>query len=151
MADSYDLTGTITAVTAPPGDTALNVLASALLRAEVLFFSAEVGGVPVGDNVLTWLLRRVTADGTGTLITYASPDPSAPAHQLTAREQYTAEPTFGQQLWSRAVHQRNSYNWYPPAGRRGFLIPATAGFGLAWTPTNPVYNGTAQVSVEYLE
>mgnify|MGYP001571009458 CR=1 FL=1 len=140
--DRYAASGTQTAVGASPGKTALVVLASALTRAKIHHFALSVGGTPVADNILEWLIRRVTADGTGTAVTPTLLDPGAPVAQLTARQGYSAEPTFGTTLFDLAVHQRSIYQWNATPGGE-LVLPATAGAGIGLTPVHASYAGAA--------
>lgn len=148
--DRYAASGTIAAVTGAPGDTALAVLASALTRAKIHHFALSVGGTPVADNILQWLIRRITADGTGTAVTPTLLDPGAPAAQLTARQGYSAEPTFSTTLLDLAVHQRSIYQWNATPGGE-LVLPATAGAGIGLTPIHASYAGSAQAVAHWQE
>jgi len=148
--DRYAASGAIAAVTASPGDTALAVLASALTRAKIHHFALSVGGTPVADNILQWLIRRITADGVGTAVIPTLLDPGAPAAQLTARQGYTTEPTFGTTLFDLAVHQRSIYQWNATPGGE-LVIPATAGAGIGITPVHASYAGAAGAVCHWTE
>jgi len=150
MADIYSADGAIAAVAVAPGTTALAIFASAFTRARVHFVDFSVGGVPVGDNLLNWLVRRLTTVGTNTPVTPAPFDLAAPAAQLSAAENFTAEPTFTTQLLQRPTHQRAGYQWNLGTAKE-ILIPAIANAGLGITPSHASYNGSAQANAEWLE
>ena len=149
--DRYSASGTINAVTATPGDTAMAVLASALTRAKIYLITLAAGGTPA-DNMLQWLIRRLTADGTGTAVTPSLVDAGAPVAQLTARQNYSAEPTYstGDPLQNWPIHQRNTYTWNAAPGGE-LIIPATAGAGIGATPIHAVYVGAATATMAWME
>lgn len=149
--DSYAASGTITAVTAVPGDTALGVVGSALTRARLHFFVLSVPGVPVADNVLEWLIRRLTAVGTSTPVVPTLLDPASPVSQLNAGQNYTVEPTYAATfLFDIAVHQRSLYQWNA-APNKEIVIPAALAGGVGFTPIHAAYNGTASAVAHWQE
>lgn len=151
MSDDFSANGIINAVTPAPGDTALGLLASTSRRARVYFFDLSVGGTPV-DNVIQWLLRRFTADGTRTAVTPRPLDPNFPVALLGAGENYTVEPTYvaGNEYFDRYVHQRAGYTWNAHPGK-GIWIPAVTGEGIGFTPIHAAYVGSAQAIVQWEE
>lgn len=148
--DSYAANGTIAAVTASPGDTALALIASILTRAKIHYLTVSVGGTPVSDNVLQWLIQRFTADGTGTAVTPTLIDSGAPAAQLSAKQGYTAEPTYSTTLFDVAVHQRSLWQWNSAPGKE-IVIPAASGNGVGITPIHASYGGSAQAIAHWTE
>ncbi len=150
--DRYMAAGTITIVTGTPGDSALGVIASALTRARLYYFVCSAYGTPVADNVLEWLVRRFTADGTGTAVTPARVDLASPAAQLSAKQNYTVEPTYDAVniMEDLGVHQRSLVQWNAqPRGE--IIIPATAGAGLGFTPIHASYASTATAVAHWEE
>jgi len=148
--DRYAADGRITAVTPAPGDTALGVMASTLTRARVYHFILSIGGTPVADNIIQWLVRRFTAVGTYTAVAPVPLDFNAPATQLAAGEEYTVEPTYTTTLLDESVHQRSIYTWNAqPEG--ALVIPAVAGAGIGFTPIHASYTGLADVTAHWQE
>jgi len=148
--DKYAANGAINTVTVAPGDTALGILCSPVTRARVHHFYVMVGGTPVADNVLQWLVRRFNADGTRTAVAPTPLDPAAPASQLGAGQNYTVEPTYTLLVFDLAVHQRGLYQWWAaPQGE--IVLPATANNGIGITPIHASYNGSAQAHMEWTE
>lgn len=149
--DGYRASGTIAAVTAAPGDTALGIIASALTRARIDWFTVKMGSAgAVGDNVLQWLIRRFVALGTYTPVVPAPDDPAAPVAQLAAGQGYTVEPTYGATLFDEAIHQRSIYQWNSQPGRE-IVIPAVANNGVGIIPVHNAYVGPAVASVHWQE
>jgi len=148
--DRYAADGQIAIVTPAPGDTALAVFASALTRAQIYQFILSITGAGVADNVIEWLVRRLTAAGTSTAVPPAPLDFSAPPSQLAAGENFTVEPTYTAPLLDPAVHQRSVYTWN--AQPNGALkIPAVAGSGIGFTPIHAAYNQSADVTAHWQE
>lgn len=150
MGDPFSANGIITNVAASPGTTALAVLASLSRRGRIHFFAVSVGGTPVGDNILRWLIRRITVDGTGTVVVPSPLDVAAPAALLAAKQTYTAEPTFGATIFDEAIHMRSIYHWNATP-KNELVIPATAGAGIGFTPSHASYTGTAQATAHWEE
>lgn len=151
MADVYSGSGTITAVTAAPGDTCLGLNSSPLLRATIHLIVLAVGGTPVADNVLQWLIRRFTAAGAGTLIVPEPLEGNGPLGQLAAHQNYTVEPTYATvPLFNLAVHQRSLYQWHAAPGREIKLANIT-GNGVGVTPIHASYAGSAQSTFHWTE
>ena len=148
--DRFSANGQITAVTATPGDTALGIIASTLVRAKIHFFTVAAGGTPVADNVLQWLVRRFTAAGTSTAYTPVQLDLGSPVSQLTVGTNHTVEPTYTGILFNLQVHQRSLYQWNAaPAGE--ILIPAVAASGIGFTPIHASYVSTANANAHWQE
>jgi hypothetical protein len=148
--DHYAANGLIAAVSGAPGHTALSVDASSLTRGKIYFFTLSVGGTPVADNILEWLVRRFNVAGTGTAVTPVAKDPGAPAAQLGARQGFTVEPAYTTTLFDIAVHQRSLYQWNAAPGGE-IIIPATSGNGVGITPIHASYNGSAQAVAHWEE
>jgi len=148
--DSYAANGIITAVTGAPGDTALALLASATRRARVHLIIFSVIGAPVADNILQWLVRRLSVDGTGTAVVPSPLDLGAPASGLTAKQTYTAEPTYTTSIFDLGIHMRAPHQWNAAPGK-GIIVPAVAGAGLGCTPIHASYVGSAQATMHWTE
>lgn len=147
--DGYQADGQITVVTPVPGDTALAVIASTLTRAKLDFFEVSTGG-NVADNIIQWLVRRISVAGTSTLVTPVPDDPGAPVAQLSAQEEYAAEPTFTVELFDFLLHQRSIYQWNAKPGAEK-VIPATAAAGIGFTPIHAAFAGVAKVVCHWVE
>lgn len=147
--DGYGANGQIAATTAAPGDTALGIIASTLTRAKLDFFEVSTGGI-VADNIPQWLIRRFTVVGTSTAVTPVPDDPAAPASQLSAGEEYSAEPTYGVELFDFQLHQRSIYQWNAKPGAEK-VIPATANNGIGFTPISAAFAGVAKVVAHWIE
>lgn len=148
--DSYAANGTIAAVSAA-GASALGVIASTSTRGRVHYFALSVGGTPVGDTILRWLIRRFSADGTGTGLTPEKLDLAAPASLMTAKQNYTAEPTYlATILFDLALHMRNIYHWNAAPGKE-LVVPPTASAGIGVTPSHATYTGSAQGTIHWTE
>ena len=148
--DTYSLNGSVAAVAATPGKTALSLIASSLTRARVHYWVVSVGGTPVADNILNWLVRRFTAVGTGTAATPAALDGDGPGSQLTALSNLTVEPTFTTTIFDIAIHQRSLFQWNASPGGE-VVLPAVAARGLAITPIHASYAGSAQATMHWKE
>lgn len=151
MGDIYAASGIIAAVTAAPGDTALGVRASASKRGRVHLIVLSVGGTPVADNELQWLIRRFTADGTATAIVPEPLEGNGPLGLLQAAQNYTAEPTYATvPIFNLAVHQRNLYQWHAAPGKE-IIIANIAQNGVGATPIHAAYAGSAGATMHWEE
>lgn len=149
--DRYFATGTITAVTASPGDTALAIIGNTLTRGRIFYYALSCAGTPVADNMIDWYVRRLTADGTGTSLTPGLEDAAAPVAQLTAKQNYTVEPTYATvPIHELAVHQRSLAQWNA-APRGELVIPASAAAGIGFTPIHASYASTATAVAHWEE
>lgn len=147
--DGYQADGQVAAVTPTPGDTALGVIASTLTRAKLDFFEVSTGG-NVADNIIQWLVRRISVAGTSTPVTPVPDDPTAPGAQLSAQEEYTAEPTYTTELFDFMLHQRSIYQWNAKPGAEK-VIPAVAAAGIGFTPIHAAFVGLAKVVAHWVE
>ncbi len=152
MADRYGVTGSIAVVTATPGDTALTVLATTLTRGRIYDLVFSQGATPA-DNVVQWLVRRLTAVGTEAAGVVPAPlDSDAPAAQLDGGEGHTVEPTYtaATELLDFDLNQRATFRWVAaPLGE--FLVPATTNAGIGATPISAAYAGIARVTAHFEE
>ena len=149
--DRYAATGTQT-VTATPGDTALAVLAVTATRGKIHDIIFSHSSSPV-DDVIQWLVRRLTAVGTeGAGVTPAPLDPDAPPAQLDGAENHTVEPTYtaATELFDNDLNQRASFRWVAAPGGE-FVIPATATNGIGITPISAAYSGDVRVTAHWQE
>jgi hypothetical protein len=134
--DNYTANGTITAVTAAPGDTALALFASLLTRGRLYWFDLAIGGTPQ-DFMMQWLVRRFTAVGTYTAVVPRPDDPAAPAAQTTEFEKF--------------LHLRAPWQWNARPGGE-LVIPATGvATGVGFTPIQATYAAAASVIAKWTE
>lgn len=132
MADRYAASGTQTI--AATADTILALVASTATRARLydILFAHRAAA----DAAIALEFRRFTADGTASGVTEVKLDTDAPAPQLTATENHTAEPTYtaNTQLIHTNVNQRATFRWVAaPDGE--LVIPATSGNGIGCEPS----------------
>ena len=149
MADRYGATGA--SATGATQTTVLTAVGLAATRARLYDFILSMGGTPA-DNTLEWLLRRFTVAGTGTAVVPVAVDPGAPAAQLTAAENHSAEPTYtaATELFDNFGYQRATYEWKaPPQGE--FMTPATAANGLGFSTAHASSTGNGEVTAHWLE
>lgn len=148
--DRYTASGIITAVTAAPGDTALALYGHTNTRPRLYHYKLSVYGTPVGDNILEWLIRRITTAGTGTAVTPAPVDVGGPAALCAVASDHTAEPTFGATIDDIGIHQRNTFSWTAAPGGE-LVIPASLVAGIGFTPIHASYASTAAVVIHFQE
>ncbi|HEV2956690.1 MAG TPA: hypothetical protein VGX95_11275 [Xanthobacteraceae bacterium] len=101
-------------------------------------------GTPA-DNYLEWDVSRMTADGTGSVITPNALDPADAAALGTAKANYTVESgsiTANSSLFYVGVNQRASYRWVAAPGSE-LVYPALANNGLVGRARSGSYTGTA--------
>ena len=153
MMDKYAATGTDPACTAAPGDTTLIVFnPAALTRAKLYELIFSQGATPA-DNVVEWLVRRLTAVGTeGAGVVPAPLDSDAPVAQLDAGEAYTVEPTYtaATELLDFDLNQRATFRFVAAPGGE-FWIPAAANEGIGMTPISGAYTGLTRVTAHWEE
>jgi len=148
--DNYTANGTIAAVTAAPGDTALALFASLLTRGRLYWFDLAIGGTPQ-DFMMQWLVRRFTAVGTYTAVVPRPDDPAAPAAQITGGQQFTAEPTYTTTEFEKFLHLRAPWQWNARPGGE-LVIPATGvATGVGFTPIQATYALAAAVIAKWTE
>ena len=151
--DKYAATGKQDVVTAAPGDTALAVFnPAALTRAKLYELIFSQGGTPA-DNVIQWLVRRLTAVGTeGAGVTPTPLDSDAPVAQLDAGEDHTVEPTYtaATEMLDFDLNQRATFRFVAAPGGE-LLIPAAANEGIGMTPISAAYAGIARVTAHWEE
>ena len=131
--DRYAATGRQDVTTIGPGDSTLAVEGDALTRGKLYELIFSQGGTPA-DNVIQWLVRRFTAVGTRTGVTPTALDSDAPAAQLAAGEDHTAEPTYtaGTELIDEDINQRSTFRFVAAPGGE-FWIPTGATNGIGTT------------------
>jgi hypothetical protein len=115
---------------------------------------AKLVGVIIGcseasptDTMAKFAIRKITADGTGTTGTPLQVDSADGAPVITARVNYSVEPTYAAgNLAEIDLHMRNTMVWTPPTQD---AVPAAAlgtanGLGLVMLagPTSKNYNFT---------
>ena len=115
-----------------------------LRRGKMYDILIGTNGTPA-DNYLEWDVSRMTADGTGSVITPNALDPADAAAAGTAQANYTVESgsiTANSSLFYVGVNQRASYRWVAAPGSE-LVYPATANNGLVGRARSSSYTGTA--------
>jgi hypothetical protein len=103
-------------VTGASTKTLLAVLATATRRPKILQITIGCSGAPA-DATAIFGLRRITADGTGTAATPQQVDSADGAPTITAKSNYTVEPTYATgDLYDIPLNQRVTAIWNPPFG-----------------------------------
>lgn len=152
MADRYAVTAQDVVTSGYLTAGAIYQPASPLTRAEIydLLFSAP--DAPA-DQVLNFRLRRNTTAPTLTAVVPAALEGgAAPAAQLLAGENATAEPTYtaATELLQFDLNQRATFRWVAsPMG--AFKIPGTANNGIGCEVKSPAYTGNVSITEHYLE
>ena len=153
MGDRYAATGEQAAVTATPGDTALTVHAiGTTVRGRLYELLFSQGATPA-DNVIQWLVRRLTALGTeGAAVVPEQLDSDAPAAILDAGEDHSVEPTYtaATELLDFDLNQRATFRFVAAPGGE-FLLPAVTNAGIGTTPISAAYTGIARTSAHWDE
>ena len=153
MGDKYAATGLITAVTATPGDTALTVHSLGTTKRGLLYELIFSQGAAPADNIIEWLVRRLTALGTeGAAVVPAPLDTGAPAAILDAGEGHTLEPTYtaATELLDFDLNQRATFRFVAAPGGE-FRIPAVANAGIGITPISAAYAGIGRAVAHWEE
>ena len=123
---SGDVTGAAT-------KTLVSILSTATRRPKILQIIVACTGAPA-DATAKFVLKRMTADGTGTANTNVTAVDAGTdgAPTLTSKTNYTVEPTYVANEGSDiGLNQRVTAIWNPPfGGVYGCPIGAGAGFGL---------------------
>jgi hypothetical protein len=123
--------------------------ATSLQRIRCHEFVFGTDGTPA-DNVMTWDVSRVSADGTSTSVTPNKIDPADGAFLGVATANHTVEPTVtaASSLWGSGMNQRATHRWVAFPGQE-LVVPATAAAGLAFRVKSPGYTGTAVAQAEF--
>ncbi len=154
MGDRYAATGLVTTSAVAPGETALIIHSPGITRRGYLYEIAVSHGAVPADNIIQWLVRRLTALGTeGAGVTPSPLDPAAPAATLDAGEDFSVEPTYPDPptpLLDNDVNQRSTYRFVASPGGE-FVIPAVLNEGIGITPIAPVYAGLSRVTAHWEE
>lgn len=105
------------------------------------------------NNSMVWDVSRMTATGTGTVVTPNSLDPADVACLATSQVNYTGEPsvTANSSLWNDAVNQQLSYVWQAVPDRGELIYPATTNNGLVLRAKSAAYTGTATGHLQFME
>lgn len=121
--------------------------ATQLRRGKVYDVLIGTNGTPA-DNVMTFDISRMTADGTGTTVTPVSLDPADAAMLGVSKANYTAEPTVtaASSVFNLGINQRASYRWVAAPGSE-LIYPATNANGLVLRVLSPGYTGTATAEI----
>lgn len=103
-------------VTGASTKTLLSVLSTTTRRPKILQVTIGCSGSPA-DATAIFSLRRITADGTGTAATPQQVDSADGAPVVTAKSNYTIEPTYATgSLYDIPLNQRVTVIWNPPFG-----------------------------------
>lgn len=148
--DGYHITGTEANI-GSTAQTVLSLIASTSTRARLDEVEFGHSGTPADVNV-AWLGRRFTADGTGSAVTIQKDDMASPAAQLTAKQGYTAEPTYtaGTEFIDLTLNARSHWIWQPRNGH-DIVIPATAASGVGLSVSHASDTGPAKATFRYAE
>jgi hypothetical protein len=92
------------------------------------------------SNATQWVIKRLTADGTGTLVTYKNVGGVAPnispldfaetATLCSVKVNYTIEPTYTEYGYEFDINQQNTWPWIPSDMQDMFWAPISAGIGI---------------------
>ena len=125
---SGDQTLTTTAVTA----LTVGSNATTANRLYLEEYSLQNVGTPA-DLVTLHTLQRVTALGTGTLVTATKKDMADRVAQAACAENHTAEPTYtaAEELYEDGLNHRGKYRWVAGPGQE-VVVPATVAAGLGF-------------------
>ena len=153
MSDTFAVTGTQT-TTATPGDTTLAVLGDAAVRGRVFEWIFSQSGTPA-DNVVQWLVRRLTAVGTegaGVVPVTLSDPGGTSAGAIDGAENHSVEPTYtaASELLDFDINERATFRWVASPGGE-MVIPATASNGLGATAISATYSGDTRVTAHFTE
>jgi len=128
--------------------TLLSVLSSADRRPRIKCIRISCSDATPTDAMISFALRRITADGTGTAVTPIPKDISdGTAMTCTAKKNYTVEPTYAAgNVAEFTLHVRASGEFRPGPGEE-WAVPIGAGAGLGMTI---VTNDTKNYRVEII-
>lgn len=133
-AKDYVVTGNNNATTTP-GDTVLSIQSLTTIRPEVYEWDIAPSGTMVDEKYQILFRRFDTDDGTGTAATPRPLNSDAIAATVTCQVNHTVEPSsFTMTLMDMQVHLRGRLMWRARAAGSGFILPAVATEGVAWTP-----------------
>ncbi len=133
MGDAYTAIGQQTVIATP--DSMLGVTqpsSTSGVRGRVFEWTMGTTGT-ASDDTLLYTIQRTTAIGTGSTPTIEPLDTSAPTNNLTARDNYTVEPTTGDALMDFPLNVRATFRWVAYPGRE-LMIPNTNSAGIVNTP-----------------
>lgn len=155
MADVYSVTLSQTAVESSPGEAIGNLfdpIATPTTRAQVIYVSLSAGG-SMADQLQTIQIQRTTAVGTeGAGVVPENNDPDAPASELDAGENHSAEPTYtsATEFWENDVHIRAlaQIQLQPEAH---WKLAAVQNNGLGIRSFSGNYTGGAKATIQFLE
>lgn len=110
----------------------LSVIAATTTRPKVYDIVLSSSSTP-NDYSADFQMNRFSADGTATGVTPKPLDFADVAARATSKHTYTVDPTYtANEILLRLAHnQRATVRWVAAPGSE-FMIPATAGAGLAW-------------------
>jgi hypothetical protein len=145
----YSVSGVQTGSGTGVADSCLDITvnASTAHRIWVEEIFVGMGGSPA-DNVILWLVQRITAPGTGgAAVTPVPLDPQDRAAQGVANEEITTQgnATANQELLQLLLNQRASFRWVAAPGSE-LVTPATTtdGFTIAATSSGVTVQSRAQ-------
>ena len=150
MPGRYAATGTQTAVTATPGDSALAIEGGADQRPQIYDWTSGFGGAPA-DNAISLRVQRTSAAATGTPVTAEPLDAADPASRASVNEEITVEGTLaGVAIFEQIMNQRANYRWVAAPGGE-IVIPATANAGVSFAAFHGTYTEEHSVSMHYVD
>jgi len=130
MPSQYAVEGSV----AVAGDSPLTVIGSATVMPGIFYVMLGSESSPVDATIIA-VVKRFTADGTGSVVTPEPLQADDRAANVTAKQTYTVEPTYaGVPYLNICLNQKLIYQWFAREG--GELIGAKAagdGIGLQLT------------------
>jgi hypothetical protein len=129
----YSASGNNT-LTGTPGDTALSLVGITATLRRSYTYELLMGneGAPA-DNVLNWVVQRVTAEGTATGVVPTRLDLADAESDMNVGENHTAEPTYTstEEILEFPLNTRGTFRWVAAPGSE-IVTPSTneAGYGI---------------------
>ena len=131
---NYTISGNNT-LTSTPGDTCLSLvgITATLKRSRTNSILFGVEGTP-DDQVLNWVVQRITAEGTATEVIPTRNDLADAESGMNAGENHTGEPTYtsAKELLEFPLNTRATFRWLAANSASELVTPATndAGWGI---------------------
>lgn len=128
--------------------TALAIVGGTGVRPKVYHVIASC--LTPADKMFTFLMQRLTGDGTGTSVTPGKYDPADPSAECTSKKDYSGEPTYtsGDTPIEIGNHQRGKVEWAALDDDARIVVPASAnnGFGIQLKHASETPATTAHMS-----
>lgn len=148
MPHRYSVDGSMALVA---DDTVLSVIAATTVRPAIYDIVLSSSSTP-NNYSANFHFQRFSADGTGTSVTPQPLDVADPAALATAKEQYSAEPTYtaNEILLNVSHNQQATYRWVAQQGGE-LIIPALAGDGIGMRCTAVSTQFTETATIHFTE